>query len=131
MWQELLRNKYIKDKTLESCDKKLTYSYCLKSLMNVKYSFMDFLSFEVKDGTETRFWEDKWLGNKPLKDIFPALFNIVRRKQDSMAQILNSPPLNISFHRNLVGANLSNWHRIIASLQHVNLMEERDVLFGG
>ncbi|WVZ80022.1 hypothetical protein U9M48_027540, partial [Paspalum notatum var. saurae] len=31
----------------------------------------------VKNGTQTRFWEDKWLENKALKDRFPALFNIV------------------------------------------------------
>ena len=59
------------------------------------------------------------------------MFNIVRRKQDSVAQVLSSTPLNISFRRNLVGANLSNWHRIVASLQDVNLMEERDVFIWG
>jgi len=98
--------------------------------MNVKDSFMGFGSFQVKDGTQTRFWEDKWLGNKALKDRF-ALFNIVRRKQDLVAQVLSSTPLNISFRRNLVDANLSNWHRIVASLQNINLMEERDIFIWG
>lgn len=36
MWQELLRNKYIKDKTLGSCVKKPADSHLLKSLMNIK-----------------------------------------------------------------------------------------------
>jgi hypothetical protein len=84
-------------------------------------------SFKVKDGSQTRFWLDTWLGNKPLKDRFPSLFNIVRRKQDSVAQILGSSPLNISFRRNLVGTNLRDWHKIVASLQDVNLYEQRDV----
>ena len=79
-WQELLRNKYIKDKTLGSCVKKPTDSHFWKSLMNVKDVFMDFGSFKVLDGSQTRFWIDTWLGNKPLKDRFPSLFNIVRRK---------------------------------------------------
>ena len=85
MWQELLRNKYIKDKTLGSCVKKPADSHFWKSLMNVKDTFMGFGSFKVKDGSQTRFWVDTWLGNKPLKDKFPALFNILRRKQDSVA----------------------------------------------
>jgi hypothetical protein len=106
LWQELLRNKYIKDKTLGSCVKKPTDSHFWRSLMNVKDTFMGFGSFKVKDGSQTRFWFDTWMGNKPLKDRFPALFNIVRRKQDSVAQVLSSSPLNISFRRNLVGANL-------------------------
>jgi hypothetical protein len=127
MWQELLRNKYIKDKTLGSCVKKPTDSHFWKSLMNVKDTFLGFGSFKVKDGSQTRFWIDTWLGNKPLKDRFPSLFNIVRRKQDSVAHILSSSPLNISFRRNLVGMNLRDWHRIVTSLQDVNLHDERDV----
>jgi len=76
--------------------------------MNVKDTFFRYGYFNVKDGSQTRFWVDTWLGNKPLKDKFPALFNIVRRKQDSIATVLNTPTLNISFRRNLVGANLTN-----------------------
>ena len=95
--------------------------------MNVKDSFLGLGHFNVKDGTQTRFWVDTWLGNKPLKDKFPALFNIVRRKQDSIATVLSSPNLNISFRRNLTGRSLENWQRIVASLQQVNLMQERDV----
>jgi hypothetical protein len=82
--------------------------------MNVKDFFTKLGHFNVKDGSQTRFWVDTWLGNKPLKDKFPALFNIVRRKQDSIAIVMSSPLLNISFRRNLVGANLSNWNRIVA-----------------
>ena len=99
--------------------------------MNVKECFMDFGLFKVKDGSQTRFWIDTWLGNKPLKDKFPALFNIVRRKQDSVAQVLSSTLLNISFRRNLVGANLTNWHRIVASLQVIHLTQEKDVFVWG
>jgi len=99
MWQELLRNKYIKDKTLGSCSKKPTDSHFWKGLMNIKEIFMGFGSFKVKDGSQTRFWEDTWLEIKTLKDKFTALFNIIRRKQDSVAQVLSSSPLNISLCR--------------------------------
>ena len=88
---------------------------------------MTFGSLKVKDESQTRFWMDTWLGNQPLKDKFPSLFNIVRRKQDSMATVLASIPLNISFRQNLGGRNLRDQHRIVASLQDVNLQGERDV----
>ena len=130
MWQELLRNKYIKDKILGGCTKKPTDSHFWKGLMNVKDSFMSFGSFKVKDGSQTHFWMDTWLGNQPLKDRFPSLFNIVRRKQDLVATVIASVPLNISFRRNLVGTNLRDWHRIVASLQDVNLQGEGMLLFG-
>jgi len=43
-----------------------------------------------------------------------------------VARILASAPLNISFRRNLVGANLRDWHKIVASLHDVDLQGERD-----
>jgi len=98
--------------------------------MNVKDSFMTFGLFKVKDGSQTCFWMDTWLGNQPLKDKFPSLFNIVRRKQDSVVTVLASIPLNISFRRNLGGRNLRDWHRIVASLQDVNLQGKGMCLFG-
>jgi hypothetical protein len=131
LWQELLRNKYIKNKTLGSCVKKPLDSHFWKSLMNVKDTFLRYGYFNVKDGSQTRFWVDTWLGNKPLKDKFPALFSIVRRKQDSIATVLNTITLNISFRRNLVGANLTNWNRIVASLQQLSLSQEKDGFFWG
>jgi hypothetical protein len=95
--------------------------------MNVKDTFMSFGSFKVKNGTPTQFWVDTWLGNQQLKDKFSELFNIVRSKQDSMAKVLSSIPLNISFCSNLVGRNLRDWHRIVASLHDVNLQGDRDI----
>jgi len=106
LWQKLLQNKYLKDKTIGSCSKKPTDSHFSKGLMNVKDTFMGFGSFKVKDGSQTCFWMDTWLGNQPLKIKFPSLFNIVRRKQTSMASVLAAVPLNISFRLNLAGRNL-------------------------
>jgi len=69
------------------------------------------------------------LVGEPTKDKFPSLFNIVRRKQDSIAKVLASVLLNISFRRNLVGKNLRDWYRIVVSLHDVYLQGERDTSF--
>ena len=53
LWQELLRNKYLNDKTLGSCTKKPTDSHFQKGLMNIKDTFISFDSFKVKDGSQT------------------------------------------------------------------------------
>jgi hypothetical protein len=55
LWQELLRNKYIKNRTLGSCEKKPTDSHFCKSLINVKDFFIKLGYFNVKDGSQTRF----------------------------------------------------------------------------
>jgi hypothetical protein len=37
-------------------------------LMATKKYFFGLGSFSIKDGSEIRFWEDKWLGNVTLRD---------------------------------------------------------------
>ena len=66
--------------------------------------------------------------NQKLKDQFPNLFNIVRRKHATVVEILSSNPLNVSFRRVLVGDLLTEWYSLVASLVHINLNEGMDIL---
>jgi len=59
MWQELVRNKYLKNKSLGVCVKKASDSHFWKGLMNIKETFMSLGSFKVGDGSQVCFWEDK------------------------------------------------------------------------
>ena len=92
--------------------------------MNVKAEFMSCRRFNLMNGIQIRFWE---AGNQPLSVRFPVLFNIVRKKYDSVATVLSSVPLNVSFCRALVGINLRSWNQIVSSLYDVNLQAGRDV----
>ena len=74
--------------------------------MKVKSTFLDMGSWIVNDGEQIRFWEDKWLGNLAFKDKFPSLYAIVRRKSSTVATVMGSVPLNVSFRRALVGQNI-------------------------
>jgi hypothetical protein len=47
-------------------------------------------SFSIRDGSEVRFWEDKWLGNASLREHYPALYAIVRHKGYTLAHVLGS-----------------------------------------
>lgn len=58
--------------------------------MKVKRNFLRFGTFILKDGSQLRFWEDTWLGNSPLHDQYPQLYNIVRKKQDTVADVLTN-----------------------------------------
>jgi hypothetical protein len=64
-------------------------------------------SFVIKDGTNMRFWDDMWIGDKPLKDTYPSLYHITRDKHVTVSKVLSSRPLNISFRRSLVDNNLN------------------------
>ena len=67
IWQELLRNKYLKNKTLGQVNKKPGDSHFCMSLMGVKDTFLSLESFMIQDGTQIRFWEGICLGNQMLK----------------------------------------------------------------
>jgi hypothetical protein len=53
-------------------------------LMKVKEEFLSLVRFGLGDDSQVRFWEDAWITPRPLKSIFLALYNIVRRKGASV-----------------------------------------------
>jgi hypothetical protein len=105
-WQEILRNKYLGTKPLVQVQWKSGDSHFWAGLMKVKNEFLKFGTFTIKDGSQIRFWEDKWLGNRTLCVQYPQLYNIVRKKQDTVAELLSTEILNISWWRDLIGPKL-------------------------
>ncbi len=89
--------------------------------MKVKNTFLGMGSWIVNDGQHIRFCEDKWLGHMAFRDKYPSLYAIVRRKSASIASVMGSVPLNVSFRRVLVGQNLTLWHDLCASIAHIQL----------
>jgi hypothetical protein len=45
----------------------------------------------------TRFWDDRWIIDRPLNDFCPNLFNIVRKKNALLKDVMNGTITNISF----------------------------------
>jgi hypothetical protein len=63
-WQSILKRKYIGPKALSQ---KPGDSHFWAGLMAKKF-FFGLGSFSIKDGSEIRFWEDKWLRNATLRE---------------------------------------------------------------
>jgi hypothetical protein len=78
-----------------------------------------------------RFWEDKWLGNFTLKELYPSLFAITRKKHISVASISSTIPLNISFNRGLDGNNLNGWYNLVARVANTRLTEAENKFMWG
>jgi hypothetical protein len=112
LWQDLLRKKYLKNKTLSQVETKKGDSQFWSGLMEVKKEFLDRGRFVVHEGNQVLFWEDLWIGNKPLMKEFPSLYNIVRKKHVTVAKVLSTIPLGISCRRGLTGNNLALWHKL-------------------
>jgi hypothetical protein len=75
-----------------------------------KNQFFHLGKFSNKDGSEIRFWEDKWLGTTTLREQYPTLYSIVRHKGDTIAKVMESSPPNVTFRRALSGQRLVSWN---------------------
>jgi len=125
-WQKLLKRKYLENKTLSQVTKQPADSQFWYGLMNVKDYFWARGKFEVKNGEKVRFWEDCWTGQKPLMQQYPELYNINRKKNQTVASAFSSLPLNISFRRALVGEKLEMWIKLVSEIMQVGLENTKD-----
>ena len=80
----------------------------------------------IKDGSQVKLWEDSWLGNSPLRDQYPQLYNIVRKKQDTVADVLSTQIPNVFQRRDLIGNKLVMWNNLVSRLSTIVLNQERD-----
>ena len=96
--------------------------------MRVKSAFFNRTKFIIGNGTNTRFWEDTWLGETPLALQYPSLYSIVQRRDAYVATILQSIPLNIHFRRTLAGNRWEAWLHLVSRLMEVQLSHQPDQL---
>ena len=102
-------------------------SHFWSGLMDAKNDFLNCGTFKLQNGKQIRFWEDKWLGSTSLKNQYPALYNLVIRKHDTVSKVMSSTPLNVSFRRALRGNNLVNWHELVTKVAGVQLVDQSDM----
>src|SRR4051812_37762901 len=76
MWQEMIKVKYLRKKTLTQCRPSPAYSHFWSGIVSIKNLFYTCCERLLGDGRKMRFWEDKWLGKKPLYLMFPRLYNL-------------------------------------------------------
>jgi hypothetical protein len=94
--------------------------------MATKKHFFSHGKFSIKDGSEVRFWEDKWFGTTTLQEQYLALYVIVRHKGDTIAHVLESNPPNVTFRRNLYSHRLVSWGNLLQRLASVQLTYGKD-----
>ena len=92
-----------------------------------KTDFRKFETFIIKDGSQIRFWEDAWLGNSPLRVQYPQLYNIVRKKQATVAEVLSPRIPNLTWRRDLIGSKLAIMcNNLVSRIANIVLNQDRD-----
>ncbi|WVZ49927.1 hypothetical protein U9M48_001242, partial [Paspalum notatum var. saurae] len=75
LWQDL-RKKYLHSKAITQVSKQPVDSQFWVGLMHVKEQVLSFGSFKLQNGKQIRFWEDRWVGDKPLMLTYPMLYRV-------------------------------------------------------
>uniref|UniRef100_A0A8I6YB20 Reverse transcriptase zinc-binding domain-containing protein n=1 Tax=Hordeum vulgare subsp. vulgare TaxID=112509 RepID=A0A8I6YB20_HORVV len=128
MWLQILKNKYLQQKTLAQVTVRPGDSPFWKGLMKTKTAFFNMTKFIIGNGESTRFWEDNWLGDEPLALQYPQLYNIAQRRQTIVAAVLRETPLNIQFRRSLIGNRWVRWLHLVRRLMDVSLSDDPDMI---
>jgi len=127
LWQQLIRKKFLKRKTITQVVRRPGDSQFWIGLMRIKENFFQLGKFKIQNGTQTRFWEDVWLGHTPLKLQYPHLYNITYRKNKTVAEVVGFEPPNVDFRRSLHGFRAQEWQELTTKLTEIHLNEQPDV----
>jgi hypothetical protein len=111
-WQDILIKKYCHNKVLSGLKVKPGASHFWQGIMDVKEVFYKFCTNVVGNGRNTLFWEDNWIGGKPLAEQFPDLYNITLTKKITVANVKQGGIDSIKFRRDVLGNKLRNWLKI-------------------
>lgn len=79
------------------------------------------------NGVRTSLWNDDWIGNDPLKDVLPDIFNLALH-----LKIIVAEGWNLSFRRLLndrENSRLDNFFKLLGNFR--GTIEQGDRLVGG
>lgn len=131
LWNNITKSKYgtssngwdAKSGTIgSSCNpwKDISYGY---------QTFHECCSLVVGNGKRVRFWEDSWVNEGVLKNLFPRLFAVSTKQLLSISHFVdnNSVPVNwdFGFRRNLNDRELDEAISLLGILGHVRLSRAR------
>jgi hypothetical protein len=81
-------------------------------LHKIKHFFKLGAKHLIGNGRRTFFWTDWWCQDRPIKEIFPDLFNICADPNISVAAALESGDLNIVFRRSRNPEGRRQWDEL-------------------
>ncbi|GJR21605.1 RNA-directed DNA polymerase, eukaryota, reverse transcriptase zinc-binding domain protein [Tanacetum coccineum] len=107
-----------------------TWGGILSSIKRIKQKGIDLLSYCVRkigDGTSTRFWEDTWCGDQPLKITFPRIYQLDTDKDCFIINRISLQDLCSSFRRQpRGGAEMAQFLKLQAKIENVVLSDQGD-----
>ena len=87
LWKDIVKKKYLKKPCLSLLKKSPKNSPVWNQLISVKDLYTSGRKISVGRGDSTSFWKDSWIGDTPLKEKFPQLFDICNNPEATVAKM--------------------------------------------
>jgi hypothetical protein len=97
LWQEIIRYKYMREKSIFDVRHKLNDSPIWSALLKLKDIYLQGRGVKIGKGNLTRFWLDPWLYKEPLHDSAPILFELCDNKNLTVAHFFGGT--QVTFRR--------------------------------
>jgi hypothetical protein len=95
-------------------------------LHKIKHFFKLGAKHLIGDGRRTFFWTDWWIRDRPIKEMFPDLFNICVNPNLTVAAALDSGELNIVFRHALNPEGRRQWIELGTLIDSIVLSNSKD-----
>nr|GEY25547.1 RNA-directed DNA polymerase, eukaryota, reverse transcriptase zinc-binding domain protein [Tanacetum cinerariifolium] len=98
----------------------------LEVLKSKGFNFLSNCSNRIRDGSQTRFWQDRWLAGTVLRDSFPHIFALELDKDVSVASKMREDMVG-SFRRNVRdGVERHQFSELLFMLESMSLSSAQD-----
>jgi hypothetical protein len=87
LWQKIVREKYLKNKTVTNVKARASDSPSWRDLLKVQDYYLCGREVVLNKGDIVRFWLDPWEGDVPLAEKYPGLFNICHSQEVTFEQV--------------------------------------------
>nr|GEZ58185.1 RNA-directed DNA polymerase, eukaryota [Tanacetum cinerariifolium] len=117
--------------SIESHASQVSANWCsilreLEVLKSKGFNFLSHCSKRIGDGSQTRFWQDRWLAGMVFRDSFPRIFALELDKDVSVASKMREDMVG-SFRRNVRdGVERQQFSELLFMLESVSLSSAQD-----
>jgi hypothetical protein len=89
LWQQIVKEKYLRNKSVVSVKPCVHDSPGWKTLLKVKEHYFAGRKIILNKGNLVRFWIDPWLDNRPLFEVYPTHFDICQGQDWTFEKVLS------------------------------------------
>lgn len=126
LWLDLIKAKYLQGQSFAVCSRH-NGSQFWRAIQSLKPILRLGATVQVGRGTDTLFWLDCWMDDRPLREQFPTLFAISEQPTISVAHAISEAGQNLSFHRTFGPLETTEWVDMSAAMATMSLLADPNV----